>query len=203
MACDIGPLNPVDNKDVQVEKFQAQKWLIERLGKANTQRRQLLAYFKNHHDKITKYVDAPALQPLVGIRTDQDEHHDMDSEALEKFDLMSVHQAPTLNMSMRSQTTVTTVHNVSRPIDNLATAEVMSEGGQSETSFGTNMSWNEGMDSKLEVPPPPGMDESRKSVSSTPILLPALQFYLCRSRKARKALEYASSGSTFSGLHHY
>ncbi len=31
--------------------------LAQRLGKANTKRRQLLAYYKNHSDKVSKYIN--------------------------------------------------------------------------------------------------------------------------------------------------
>jgi hypothetical protein len=34
------------------------EWLVTRLGKANTKRRRLLAYLKDHHDKMIHYVDA-------------------------------------------------------------------------------------------------------------------------------------------------
>ena len=36
-------------------------YLIERLGKANTRRRQLLQYLEEHHDKIARYIDADEL----------------------------------------------------------------------------------------------------------------------------------------------
>ena len=35
------------------------RYLIERLGKANTRRRQLLKYYEAHHQKICRYIDAP------------------------------------------------------------------------------------------------------------------------------------------------
>lgn len=39
--------------------FRVDGFLSERLGKANTRRRQLLGYYKSHHEKISKHIDDP------------------------------------------------------------------------------------------------------------------------------------------------
>lgn len=148
IACYLYPPTATDEEKSTVGKFQAPEWLIERLGKANTQRRQLLRYLQRHREKIAKYVDAP----LSEVKTFPEKDEDGDHDHLHEQDVF--HQPPTLNMSMRTQTTVTTVHEVSRPIDNL-NLEAIPEGCQTDTSFGTNTSWNDGVDTKVEVPPPP------------------------------------------------
>ena len=39
--------------------FRVAEYLSERLGKANTRRRQLLMYFEAHHKKLAKHIDDP------------------------------------------------------------------------------------------------------------------------------------------------
>ncbi|MAD85559.1 MAG: hypothetical protein CL912_21575 [Deltaproteobacteria bacterium] len=41
------------------------EWLIQRLGKSITRRRQYLTYRKEHHDKLSKYWDQPAKEVVV------------------------------------------------------------------------------------------------------------------------------------------
>lgn len=151
-------------------RFEAQEFLIERLGKANTQRRQLLRYLQNHHEKLSKYIDTP----IVGHQN-----------PVEPF-LEAAHKAPTLNMSTRSQTTVTTVHQVSKPLDSLE-SDVMSEGAPTETSFGTAISSSAGYESKPEVPAPP---KSAEPLGDRPFQCPFC-YYMINPRNTR-SWEYAS-----------
>ena len=46
------PVNPQNN-------FRVAKYLSERLGKANTRRRQLLKYYEAHYKKTPRYIDGP------------------------------------------------------------------------------------------------------------------------------------------------
>ncbi|KAF8536845.1 hypothetical protein BDD12DRAFT_746962, partial [Trichophaea hybrida] len=67
---------------------QAPGYLIERMGKANTRRRQLLRYHKEHHGKIARYIDGSVIQG-----------------------------APTISTLKKSQTTVTTVRQMHKELD--------------------------------------------------------------------------------------
>ena len=58
-AWDINHVNekfcPVDPRN----NFRVAQYLSERLGKANTRRRQLLKYYEAHHKEISRYIDNP------------------------------------------------------------------------------------------------------------------------------------------------
>lgn len=130
-------------------KYEAPEWLIERLGKANTQRRSLFRYIESHHEKIAKYVDAPAFQDdIVSQQNPTREEGDGHEQLTALF-----YRVPSFGMTM---TTVTTVRETPIQLDNLE-MEVMSESGQTETSLGTNTTFDDGSGGKvaLEVPSPP------------------------------------------------
>lgn len=132
----------------------AGEYLIDRLGKANSRRRQLFKYQGSHHNKLTKYIDLR--QPegaLVGL-----EHRaGYRKELLAGMDgvpgsgdrrLYTKKGPGTIATTVNTQTTVSTY--VQRPSD---TIEVCSDAGQSQTSYATSSGGDKG--SKLRVPPPP------------------------------------------------
>lgn len=73
-----------DKRHVE-EKFRSAKegseWLIQRLGKAITRRRQYLTYRKEHHDKLAKDWDEPAKEVVV---VDEEEERAPQTLALTK-----------------------------------------------------------------------------------------------------------------------
>jgi hypothetical protein len=50
---DVSHFEPFDIQHVSHKSLNATKYLVERLGKANTRRRQLLRYHEKHHNKIS------------------------------------------------------------------------------------------------------------------------------------------------------
>jgi len=114
-------INHVQNKFPQAPLFFAQ-----RLGKANTKRRQLFKYLGQHHEKIARYID-----------------DDGDG-------------AETIARTLNSQTTVTTVHAISTALESLDTDDCLSEGGQTATSYTPSVTdGKDTSEIHLSVPPPP------------------------------------------------
>ena len=130
-----------------------------------------MRYLHNHHEKLSKYIDAPIV--------------DRQNPAEPTFQ-DRLHKAPTFSMSTRSQTTVTTVHQVSKPIDSLD-MDIMSEGAPTETSFGTDISSSAGFESKSEVPAPP---KSAEPLGDRPFQCPFC-YYMINPRNTR-SWEYAT-----------
>ena len=113
-------------QDNTQSNFKVEKYLIERLGKANTRRRQLLKYYKNHHDTISRYINDP-----------------LSSRKLPTPD----ERAATLNVTIKSQTTMSTI--VPRLSQVVGTE--LDEDQLTETSYATSASHTMG----IRVPPPP------------------------------------------------
>ncbi|KAH7400308.1 hypothetical protein BKA64DRAFT_479224 [Cadophora sp. MPI-SDFR-AT-0126] len=63
------PIDPLWDIDYVNNKFgsakQSDKWLIQRLGKSNTRRRQYLTYRKEQHDRLSKDWDEPVQEIIV------------------------------------------------------------------------------------------------------------------------------------------
>lgn len=127
-----------------------EQFLLDRLGKANTRRRQLLLYHQKHHDTISQHLDLLPVDLDLPTR-----------ELPEVGDLPDIHLlnrrlnpspgtvAPTVN----TQTTVSTfVQGLSRPTD------TRSDSGQTQTSYATSAA----DDTKvvLSVPPPPNANSA-------------------------------------------
>jgi hypothetical protein len=108
--------------------------LAQRLGRANTKRRQLLAYYKDHADKISKYIDV-ALNKAVSAR-----------QLPVIPELQSDHQQkpPTISTQWTQDTTVSTVFQ-----DN----DVASDSGRTKFSETTSTAGDQDQNS---IPPPPG-----------------------------------------------
>lgn len=115
--------------------------LAQRLGRANTKRRQLLAYYKDHSDKISKYVDVamskavPVPQLPVNIES-QSEHQ---------------RRPPTISTQWTQDTTVSTIYQ-----DN----DVASDSGR--TRFSATSSTAGDQVQTLIPPPPRGSNVTRR-----------------------------------------
>lgn len=115
--------------------------LAQRLGKANMKRRQLLAYYKDHSDKISKYVDV-AVSKAVPV-----------PQLPEKIGLQSEHQQrpPTISTQWTQDTTVSTIYQ-----DN----DVASDSGRTRFSATTSTAGDE--DQNFIPPPPRGPNTARR-----------------------------------------
>lgn len=108
--------------------------LAQRLGRANTKRRQLLAYYKDHADKISKYIEV-ALNKAVSA-----------CQLPVIPELQSDHQQkpPTISTQWTQDTTVSTVYQ-----DN----DVASDSERTKFSETTSTA---GDQDQKSIPPPPG-----------------------------------------------
>jgi hypothetical protein len=116
-------------------------WLLERLGKSNTKRRQILRYHETHHEKI------------VGLRIAQlgAEEGEAPEVGMSSGDFYSVGPSTV-------QTTVSTVYQQNQEYDlvNPIDLDSRSEAGCSQTSYAS--STNSGKDVFRVPPPPQGFD---------------------------------------------
>ncbi|KAF8253586.1 hypothetical protein K440DRAFT_656809 [Wilcoxina mikolae CBS 423.85] len=125
----------------------AEKYLVERLGKANTTRRQLLKYNERHHSKIAGYGDQAAsrLLDLVAHEPRTTSHNDDDGNSAR------IKAPATIAGTMMTQTTVS-VYIPRRPGQDLETVDACSDSDNSQTSFASSSNGKSGV---LRVPPPP------------------------------------------------
>jgi hypothetical protein len=109
--------------------------LAQRLGRANTKRRQLLAYYKDHSDKISKYIDVTLTKAVPAPQLPM------------KIEIQSEYQQkpPTISTQWTQDTTVSTIYQ---------NIEVASDSGRTKFSAATSTM---GDQDKIEivVPPPP------------------------------------------------
>ncbi|KAJ5734721.1 hypothetical protein N7533_013124 [Penicillium manginii] len=118
--------------------------LAQRLGKANTKRRQLLAYHKDHAQKISKYVDV-AMEKTHKTTKDHIKHNDLD---------MSRRGPQSISTKWTQDTTVSTINHQD--------IEVASNSGQTEFSATTSTAGNQAH----ELMPPPPVDVVNKDQNS-------------------------------------
>jgi hypothetical protein len=157
-AIDVSHFEPFDIQHVRNKFPQAQKYLSERMGKANTRRRQLLRYHKKHHDKIARFIDAspipegslvPKGELLVANQRETPLPENRATDASPHDQSLSRRGPATIATTLNSQTTVTTFKGQNQYL--MDTADVESEAGQSQTTI--SISGDNG--GKLSVPPPP------------------------------------------------
>ena len=140
---------PVDPQN----SFRVAKYLTKRLGKANTRRRQLLKYYKEHHDTISRHINDPlpsegavqsneltnASKPVTSIAEGGN------AGVLETAS--NIERADTVCITTKSQTTVSTVKaELVRTAENERDEDVLSQ--TSYTSSTNNMM-------RIRVPSPP------------------------------------------------
>lgn len=129
------------------EKFPlAQQFLIDRLGRSNTKRRQLLEYHKRHHDKLALYIDAP-MASGIAQKTFALDLGDGVLEADAVVDGSPTAVAATIAKTLNTQTTVSTFFE--RP----SLVPGGSDTGQSQISHGTSV--GDDTHTKLRIPAPP------------------------------------------------
>ena len=126
------------------------RFLIERLGKANAQRRQWLAYRKRHRDKMAEsaYFDTGSLDAEQIPTTEIDRSRDV------KFSddlLSSITSSDRISgpRSTLSSTRASTFHRNTEP------EQEQSETDQSEISYPESSYGNDGQDINLIPQPPP------------------------------------------------
>jgi len=149
-------------RDIQLisHKFpNAPRFLIERLGKASTRRRQLMKYYRNHHDTIPRNAEHPL------PRTKDMEIHNQgiaiappSNSGKRSFTDMNtessmVNDPDTASTVLKSQATVPVIPRILN-IPNISTIGVSSDEGDSETSDATSK--NE--QSRLDIPPLPSFN---------------------------------------------
>jgi len=133
----------------------APSYLIERLGKANTRRRQLMKYYREHHDTIARYIDLPlasdgrtvehkgALKSSLGKQ----------AQAGAERESGSITNAPTiLSMDAKSQTTMSTIKQGAFNIHDVVSVE-RDEDQLSQTSYATSANHQ-----RARIAPPPNPD---------------------------------------------
>lgn len=134
----------------------AEKYLVDRLGKANSRRRQLLKYHEKHHNKLVRYIGHSLAWPRSALQPNQHEAANEGSELLARTDgdqsaqdLHSHHRKgpSTIATTMNTGTTIATY--VEGPSD---TIDVDSDTYRSQTSYATSISGDAGR--KIRIPPP-------------------------------------------------
>ena len=133
--------------------FRIAKYLSERLGKANTRRRQLLRYHEAHHEKIAQYLNDPS--PLdSGIEGGESTNIPQPvvltvegGSNRAPANVPDLGKAATVHTTTKSQTTVSTIK------DELYQAVVIerNEDQLSQTSYATSTNHRV----RLRVPSPP------------------------------------------------
>ena len=146
-SIDVSYLEPWDVQHISNKFPKAPDFLIERLGKANTKRRQLLRYHQQHHDKIARYIDLPPQDDLKPLHLKKRSYNEMD-------DLYPKTKGPgTVSTALKSQITVSTIKpKEERPVIH----EGGSDAGHSPTSYAT--STNAILQRSIHIPPPPNFD---------------------------------------------
>jgi len=150
----VSHFEPFDIQHLSHKFPSAPKYLIERLGKANTRRRQLLMYHERHHDKIVgHHVSLPtASQPMLLIPK---QVHDQDlKEMLADGTPPPPKSTATATTSRKTQTTVSIY--VPREQDDI---DACSNTDHSQTSYATSTEASSELP-KLRVPPPPKQDST-------------------------------------------
>lgn len=135
-----GKFSPVDPEN----SFRVAEYLCERLGKANTKRRQLLRYYEAHHEKISKDIDDPS--PLKNIK-----YTNTPKPVAPTMGGGSTRVPANTQMSPSVYTTTqTTVYTIQDKLNPVVEIE-RDEDELSQTSFATSINHV----TRIRVPPPP------------------------------------------------
>ena len=150
-SIDVSRFEYWDRQHISNKFPAAPKYLVERLGKANTKRRQMLKYYMQHHGKITRYID------LVGF--------DDFGPSMQRDDVASTSQpskgdtkAPsTVSTTLNSQTTVSTIKPQLKS-QQFVINEAGSDTGHSQTSYATSTNTSSTQQGRIDIPPPPNFN---------------------------------------------
>jgi len=160
----------------------APSYLIQRLGKANTRRRQLMKYYRGHHGAIARYINRDPPLPL-GDRTVERQGVLQSSLALvgEERESGSIINAPTTianSIVAKSQTTVSTIKQDAFYIhDAVGVGPEPDEDQVSQTSYATSAN-----NQRIRISPPPDPDAA---YNGTPFECPyCFQIISVRDRRA-------------------
>lgn len=134
----------------------AEEYLIDRLGKANSTRRQLLKYHEKHHKKLARRIDLPLGSALAVLQLNQYEAVNDGGELLARTGdqgLQSRHSNSTKAPSTIA-TTINTQTTVSTHVGGLSnTIEVDSDTDRSQTSYATSVNGGD-KGRNIRIPPP-------------------------------------------------
>lgn len=129
----------------------AHPYLVERLGRSNTRRRQLLRYHELHHDKVAGRY---GLEPLVPGPVEKGTRQGGNQSAMTNSREHERNEIPQGTSKKRPAThtlSATTVTAYERTTEE-NTLEQLSDAGFSQTSYSSSVY---GIVEKLRVPPPP------------------------------------------------
>ncbi|KAI5808622.1 hypothetical protein DFH27DRAFT_233036 [Peziza echinospora] len=143
-AIPMSHFQPYDRAHAQTKHPSAPEYLAQRLGDANTQRRQFFEYRRLHHEKIAKFVDDMMVNEAHGQAGGEAE--------LEE-------EAHTVITKAQTMTTISTVPGqIELPVEFRA-ADFESVSGETTTSIGSMyMAENQGASGFLQIPRPPNAD---------------------------------------------
>jgi len=142
----------------------AEKYLTDRLGRANTRRRQLLEYYRIHHEKIAgRYPGVPIEEASTILKLQQDRNIQNDGNIFgisrqdEEKEIWheprgSMSSPPTIALTTKTQTTVSIITQ-----RETQTSDAYSDTDQSQTSYASTASGDEKI---LRVPPPPDQESA-------------------------------------------
>ncbi|KAF8244014.1 hypothetical protein K440DRAFT_610832 [Wilcoxina mikolae CBS 423.85] len=157
-AIDVSHFELFDIQHVQHKFPHAHEDLQERLGKANTKRRQLFQYHERHHEKISgRYNHSEPPGPVTVAKPHEQVDRTRDL-GLDQEDQDAVDRPLTIATTRKTQTTVST-YVPRQP----TTSDTASETAHSQTSYSTSVG---GLDSTqgprlmINVPPPPNPEST-------------------------------------------
>jgi hypothetical protein len=159
-SIDVSHFEPFDIQHVSHKFPSAEMYLVERLGKANTRRRQLLRYHEKHHHKIAHQpVNNAIPTSLPALLGDKKKNYQEDvAQGVENATaeaLVQLKGPGTVTTARKTQTTVSTY--VPREQD--TQLDACSDTDHSETSYASSANPAGGRH-LIQVPPPPDQDNA-------------------------------------------
>ena len=136
--------------------FRVAEYLVERLGKANTRRRQLLKYHEAHHKTIAQYIDSSSLPGAMELTNASKPVASTmgDGNARAPAVTPDLQRAATVSTTAKSQTTLSTIRGEISQGVGIEPDEEPDEEQLSLTSFATSVNYK----MRIRVPSPPSED---------------------------------------------
>ncbi|KAF8424838.1 hypothetical protein EV426DRAFT_597392, partial [Tirmania nivea] len=141
----------------------APSYLIQRLGIANTRRRQLMKYYREHHSTIARYIDHSLasedrlIERKEVFKSTQGKQTRMgELEERERGSIINLHTTISNSIAAKSQTTVSTIKQDTFHIHKLVGVR-LDEDQLSQTSYATSA--NHGHQ-RIYIAPPPNLDSA-------------------------------------------